>query len=466
MNFDAIIDGYKDEIINKVIEIVKIRSVEDEAKEGMPFGEEVDRVFRFALNLSNELGFETKDIDGYGGHAEYGEGHELVGVLVHLDIVPEGNGWSFPPFDVTIDDGKMYGRGVSDNKGPAIASLYALKALKESGIEINKKIRVIFGLNEETRWQGLDYYFKKEKSPDMAFVPDAEFPIIYAEKGILNLFISKELKIDASQKIRIESLKGGNAINSVPDICEAVLRVNREEIHNIADKINNTIEKNNFDIIWTESKGVLNIKSNGTGAHSSMPESAYNAISQMMCFLSTILDEDNAIYDFVKFYKDKIGMEYDGESLECNFEDDVTGKLTLNVGTINLEGNEIKIGVDIRYPVKIDKDLAMEKLDMAVAELKGKIIVDDILLPKYIPLDSPLAQKLLKTYREFTGDFDSQPMTMGGATYARVTENAIAFGGLFPGRKETAHESNEYIHVEDLIKMTKIFAKAMYELSK
>ncbi|WP_432663201.1 dipeptidase PepV [Wukongibacter baidiensis] len=466
MNFDAIIDGYKDEMIDKITEIVKIRSVEGEAKEGMPFGKEVDEAFKYALNLSQELGFEIKNVDGYGGHAEYGEGDELVGVLVHLDIVPEGNGWSSSPFDVTIKDGKMYGRGVSDNKGPAIASLYALKALKESGVQINKKIRIIFGLNEETRWQGLDYYFKKEKSPDMAFVPDADFPIIYAEKGILDFFISKEFKVDDSQKIRVTSLDGGNAMNSVPDICEAVLKIDEEDLSNLMDRINDIIEKNNFDIIWTESKGDLHIKSSGTGAHGSMPESGFNAISQMVCFLSEILDKDNAIYDFVKFYKDKIGMEYNGQSLGCDYDDDVTGKLTLNVGTIELEENEVKIGVDVRYPVKIDKDLVIEKLESAVNEFKGKLIIDDILLPKYIPLDSPLAQTLLETYRECTGDYESQPMTMGGATYARVTENAVAFGGLFPGRKETAHQNDEYIHVVDLIKMTKIFAKAMYKLTK
>ncbi len=321
-------------------------------------------------------------------------------------------------------------------------------------------------MNEETRWKGLDYYFKKEKSPDMAFVPDADFPIIYGEKGILDFFISKELKIDDTQKIRVESLKGGNAMNSVPDMCEAVLKVDTEGQNRLVDRINDIIGKNNFDIIWTKSEGALNIKSIGTGAHGSMPESGYNAISQMMCFLSEILDENNAIYDFVKFYKDKIGMEYNGQSLGCDFEDDVTGKLTLNVGTIDLEENEMKIGVDIRYPVKIDKDLVIEKLDSTVKEFKGKFTIDDILLPKYIPLDSPLAQTLIETYRECTGDYESQPLTMGGATYARVTENAVAFGGLFPGRKETAHESDEYIHVEDLIKMTKIFAEAMYRLSK
>lgn len=466
MDFDKIIDRYKDEIIEKVRDVVKFRSVEDEAKEGMPFGEEVDKTFKYILNLSKEFGFNIKNVDGYGGHAEYGEGDELVGVLVHLDIVPEGNGWSFPPFDVMITEGKMYGRGVSDNKGPAIASLYALNAIKESGIQINKKIRIIFGLNEETRWRGLDYYFKKEKSPDMAFVPDAEFPIIYAEKGILDLFICKKLKIDDSKKIKIVCLKGGNAMNSVPDICEAVLRVNEKEVINLIDRINDIIEINNFDIIWNEEKGVIQIKSFGTGAHSSMPDCGYNAISQMMCFLNKILDEDNTLYDFVKFYKNKIGMEYNGQSLQCDFEDNVTGKLTLNVGTINFEENEIKMGIDIRYPVKIEKDLIIEKLKSAVKEFNGNLIIDDVLLPKYIPLDSPLAKTLLNTYREFTGDFKSQPMTMGGATYARITENAVAFGGGFPGRKETAHEKDEFIYTEDLIKMTKIFARAMYELSK
>src|SRR6056297_3744079 len=225
------VDSYKKDIVSSLQEIVEIKSVEAKAQEGMPFGEGVDKSLRKFLELAEKLGLPTKYVDGYAGHVEIGEGAEMLGILCHLDVVPEGTKWTYPPYAAEIHDDKMYGRGTIDDKGPAIASLYALKAIKESDIKLNKKVRLILGTDEESGWEGLDYYFKKEPKPEMAFSPDAQYPVIHAEKGILIFDLNYELDIDDEEystsngfKYEVLSLKGGNAPNMVPDSCEVLIK--------------------------------------------------------------------------------------------------------------------------------------------------------------------------------------------------------------------------------------------------
>lgn len=188
------IDQLRDDIIKSTQEICRIRSVESDGKEGMPFGEGVNEALEYALNLSKKLGFKTQNIDGYVGYAEYGEGEDYVAVLGHLDIVPEGDGWIYPPYEAQIHDGKIYARGAVDDKGPIIAALYGLYAIKELGLKLNKKVRIIYGTNEETGCSDMQYYLKKEKSPVLGFTPDSDFPLIFAEKGITIFDIVKEFR--------------------------------------------------------------------------------------------------------------------------------------------------------------------------------------------------------------------------------------------------------------------------------
>ena len=179
---DNIIDEMKDEIIESLQRIVRIKSVEDEPEEGMPFGEGVNQCLESFLDIAKSLGLKTKNIDGYAGHVEIGEGEEILGILCHLDVVPEGSNWTYPPYAAEIHDGKIYGRGTIDNKGPAIASLYALKAIQDSGIKLNKRVRLILGTDEESGWECIRYYLDKEETPALAFSPDAEFPVIHGKR--------------------------------------------------------------------------------------------------------------------------------------------------------------------------------------------------------------------------------------------------------------------------------------------
>lgn len=462
MNFKKRIDEMRDEIIRSTQKIIEFKSVKDAPKDGMPFGKDIHQCFMYALDLSEKLGFTTKNIDNYGGHAEFGDGEETVGVLVHLDVVPEGDNWTYPPYGGEIHDDKIYGRGTIDDKGPAIAALYAMKAIKESGLKLNKKIRIIFGLDEESGWDSLKYYLNKEKAPDVAFTPDADFPAIHGEKGILIFDLAK--KFENSYKnsgIKVLKIKGGNRPNMVPDYCEAHLLCD----NSIKEKLEAYIKQNKVKLEMEEKENETIIKSYGVSAHGSLPEKGQNAISQLILFLNTLNLAEGDISDTIKLYCEKIRMEYYGESIGCGFEDDPSGNLIFNVGVIDLNEEDIKITVNIRYPVTytdtqviegMEKELANTGFDVVILENKG---------PIYLPKEHELIQKLMKVYREFTGD-NSEAITIGGGTYARSMENAVAFGPLFPGQPELAHQKDEYISVEDLIKNAKIYANALYELAK
>lgn len=457
------IDEMKEDIVKSTQRLIQIRSVESEPKKGMPFGEGVNKALLNVLNLAETLGLKNKNVDGYAGYAEIGEGEEILGILCHLDVVPEGKDWTYPPYGGEIHDNKIYGRGAIDNKGPAIGALYALKAIKDMGLELNKRIRVIFGTDEESGWKGMEYYLKNEDKPDYAFSPDAEFPVIYGEKGIIILKFKQVFDLRSNTgNIIIKSIKGGNAPNMVPDYCEALLRV--DNYKSVQDKLMNYVDSTgsilDLEII---NDNELIIKSQGISAHGSLPQDGKNAISQLICFLDTIELPEDDLTKFIKFYSSKIGMEYNGQSIGCDLRDDISGRLVFNVGMIKIDDNAGEVTVNIRYPVTYSKEDVIKGI---IKELEGTEIVfeeNSHMEPLFIPKEDPLVKKLMKVYREFTGD-NQEPITIGGGTYARAVKKAVAFGPLFPGQPELAHQKDEYIKIDDLILNTKIYANAILEL--
>ncbi len=465
MNYINLIDGYKEEIVKSTQEIIKIKSVEDEAKPNMPFGEGPYKALEYALELSKSLGFKTKNLEGYAGYAEFGEGDESVGVLVHLDVVPEGTGWTYPPYGAEIHDDKIFGRGTIDDKGPAIATIYAMKALKESEVSLNRKIRVIFGTNEETGWGCMDYYFKHEKPPTMAFTPDADFPVIHGEKGIIVFDLVQKLNSNGCCGIKLIDLKGGNAPNMVPDYAEAVLEV--EDIAKLEEKFKEYKKEKNNMVTIDIKNNIVKVIAKGISAHGSTPEKGENAISYLMNVLSYFMDGECDICDFINLYNERIGFKHYGEGIGCGYEDSISGKLNFNPGLIKLEGDKIKLTINVRYPIKssakevydgIRKNLNGTKVELVEGKGDTK--------PLYVAKDNFLVEKLMKVYREQTGDLEREPITIGGGTYARAMENAVAFGPMFPGQPDVAHQKDEYISIEHLIKITKIYAHALYELAK
>ena len=299
MALNKIIDIYKDKLIKSTQELIAIPSIKGEPKEGMPFGEEINKALEHALKIGEELGFLVGNVDGYAGFIEFGQGNETLGILAHLDVVPAGDGWTYPPFGGEIHDNKIYGRGAIDDKGPAMAALFAMKAVMEAGVPVNKKVRLILGTDEESGWEDMDYYFKNQPMPDFGITPDANYPVIHAEKGIVHIELYKEFNSESADKSPIVSIKGGSRANMVPDSCICYLK---------------------------DKEKPLNVE--GVSAHASMPEKGQNAIAKMLDLLNSRGLEDNDIDNFVKDLNRLIGLDTTGEGLGINLSDDVSGNLT------------------------------------------------------------------------------------------------------------------------------------------
>lgn len=465
MNLDSYIDGLKEDIVKTTQEWIKIKSVEGEKKPGLPFGEGVNEALLKALADSEKMGFTTKNVDGYAGFTEYGQGNELVGILVHLDVVPEGDGWSYDPYGGVIVNNRIYGRGTVDNKGPAVACLYALKAIKDLALPVSKRVRIIYGLNEESGWACMDYYREHEEIPQLGFAPDAEFPIIHAEKGILTLKLAREFSNINAGELVLKSFKGGLRANMVPDFAVAVLEGNADKLNEVVTALNKFKEENNFNLEAVIEGNTLTLKSYGISAHGSLPEKGKNAIAQLLVFLTTLpLPEDN-VSSYLKFLADKIGMTFNGEKIGLKLSDEVSGNLTLNLGVLELSEKEAYTAINIRYPVTFKKEALLKILEEQISGTG--IYLKDIsdMAPLYVPEDHFLVQKLKKVYEEKTGE-PAKLIAIGGGTYARAIPNAVAFGPLFPGMEELAHQKDEYIDIDHLIQITKIYAAAIYELIK
>ncbi len=465
MDFLKIIDTYENEIIKSTQETIRIKSVEESPLPGMPFGQGPYKALEHILELGNEMGFEVKNLDGYAGHIEFGQGEEIVGVLAHVDVVPEGDGWTYPPYGAEIHDGKIFGRGTTDDKGPAIATLYAMKALKESGVNLNKKIRLIIGANEETGWKCMDHYFKNEKAPDMGFTPDANFPVINGEKGIIIFDLVYKMNKPQACDIYLRDLKGGNAPNMVPDYAEALIEAKEPE--NVELSLNEYNKYKNHPISLSLEGNMVKIMAKGISAHGSTPEKGENAISYLMGFLGHLFDGECSTCRYINLYNERIGFKHNGEKIGCGLEDDVSGKLNFNPGMIRIEDGKIILTINIRYPIKVSSkevyDSIRENLKDTTIEL---VEGSKDSKPIFTPADDFLVEKLMNVYREMSGDKESRPITIGGGTYARAMKNAVAFGPMFPGQKDVAHQKDENIAINHLMKITKIYAKALYELSK
>jgi succinyl-diaminopimelate desuccinylase len=463
MKINKKIDEFQEELIKSTQELVRIKSVQEEPQAGMPFGPGVARVLTKVLEIAEKLGFKTVNMDGYIGYAEYGEGEDYIGVLGHLDVVPEGNGWLYPPYEAVIADGKIFGRGTMDDKAPLIAVLYGLKALKDLGLPLTKKVRIIFGTNEESGCGDMGYYLEREKVPVSGFTPDGHFPIIYAEKGFTMFELVKNLRNRGNGDIKIVYINGGHRANMVPDYCEAgVVARSPERVIKATEEFTVLTGIN----LETEIKDDLIIlKSRGFAAHGSLPELGKNAIMQMFMFLERLPVGKCEIADLLVFFNTYVGLETDGKSFGVGLEDKESGKLSFNVGIINLTEDKFTMALNLRYPVTYKYEDMMTPFEEKIKSIGLKVENMIHQKPLFFPTDHPLIKTLQKVYSEQTGK-EATLLAIGGGTYAKEMPNIVAFGPIFPGEPDLDHQANEYIKIEHLLLNAKIFAHSIYELAK
>ena len=367
----------------------------------------------------------------------------------------------------TISDGKIFGRGAIDDKGPVVSSLYAMKAVMDN-YKLNKRVRLILGLNEENDWKCIEHYKKVEELPTVGFSPDADFPCIYAEKSILSCYIKEDYK-NNFDKIKIKDIDcNNNALNVVPKFCSLVLEINEQkiDINDLIKTLKQFITENNFEIdIYKLSKIEVKLTSYGVGAHAAHPDLGINAISRLLTILSLTFKEFNCNLKLLDFFNKYIETEYDGLSLGISCIDE-SGTLTLNVGDFSLENNILKIGMNLRIPITKPISTVEETFKNLCKNYSSlnfeTISIEDFL---YVPKDDKLVQTLRRIFNEET-NLNAEPIAIGGATYARAFNNCISFGPNLPGHKDMCHQTDEYIEINNLILACKIYAKAIIELGK
>lgn len=443
---------YMDELIKTTQELIMIPSVkEPQAGEGKPFGEPIAQALEYTLAKGRELGFKTENFSGYAGHIEYGQGPETVGILCHLDVVPAGEGWSVDPFGGKIVDERIYGRGTIDNKGPAVAVLYALAALKDSGWQPKRRVRIILGTDEESGWECMDHYMKVVGKPELGFAPDAEFPVINSEKGILMVELSG--KLQSPEGITLSEFRGGNRPNMVPDRCFVRLHgVQGGQISTLATQVGARLD------ISEEEDGVA-LVFKGVSAHGSMPETGENAISYALALLYKLGFQEGII----GFLYDQIGFGHEGRGLNIEFKDAVSGPLTANMGVVSMEGITVKVILDIRYPVSYEEGQILAGISSALPSYV-KLVPQDGKAPLHVDADSELIRILQWVYEKHTGE-EAKLVSIGGGTYARALDNGVAFGPMFPGQPELAHQQDEFISIAHLQKLMEIYADAISMLA-
>ncbi|MBQ9931106.1 MAG: dipeptidase PepV [Firmicutes bacterium] len=476
MEFLNRIDQYREEMICSLQELIAIPSVEGPAKDGAPFGVAVKQAYDYMMAKAKAEGFDTFDADGYGGHMEFGgwifdeEGDpigrndEAMGILVHLDVVPPGERWTHEPFGGEIEDGCLYGRGSKDDKGPAIMAFYAMKALKDSGFQPEKRVRLVLGLDEETGWEGMHYYLKKTAAPTFSVSPDAEFPLIHGEMGLLIFQLARKFRKYTGKGMILRSITGGNAPNMVADWAKALVRA---DSYDLLRALADTYRRETGRRINLKGRGKsMEILAQGVSAHGSTPEKGVNAISVLMDFLGRLDFVNHDQMDFIKFYNDKIGFELDGQSLGCGLSDSLSRPLILNVGQIQMDEEAALLTINIRYPLTCTEEQVFDGMEAVRNAYDLGLVKMEHKAPLYVPKDDPMVETLMDVYRRHSGDTESQPLIIGGGTYARAVPNAVAFGPAFPGDPETEHQAEECVPLESLFKAARIYAEAIYLLTK
>lgn len=439
------LDDNREQFIKELRGILSFNSVKADPVEGKPFGLETAKALNYMESLCTDAGLTTRNFDYYCMDAEYGSGEEVVATLTHLDIVPAGDNWTHPPFAGEMEGSVMYGRGIIDNKGPGLAALYALKALMHADAKMNRKIRLIYGCDEETGMTDMKHYLSKVKPPEFAFSPDADFPVIFAEKhGIGGKYVAT-IEGDTS----LMSLQGGTVANAVPGIATAKVK---------SDVCPKSTEKVEYSL----ADGVLNITANGVAAHASTPHLGENAVIILINAIVGLLPEDDAAMPLLNSII-KYMSAHDGSGLGINCNDEPSGALTMNLGIISLEDNVISITFDIRHPVTLECQDTMDKLVDALP----MFVLDKIGMHYGVhrPKDGFLVKTLISVYNEITGE-NAEPIAIGGGTYARTLPNAVAFGPEFPdGNFGGAHTVDEYGDIDELLEGARIYAHSLYELA-
>lgn len=429
IDFRQVIEENKEQFYQDLDQVMQIESVKGTPAEHAPFGKGPKAALEAVMTLAENYGFKTTIVNDAVGYAQWGEDEDYIGVVGHLDVVPAGDGWSFPPFKLSKQDQRFYGRGILDNKGPILSCLFGLKLLKELNLATKKTIRIVFGTDEESGSGDIPLYLSEEKAPQFGFTPDCKYPVVYGERGIVNYEIltpfSEEELTDLGEFI------GDQARDHVPDALSV------------------TIDGKKISVT-------------GKRAPSNAPELGENAITLLA---EKILQEQvtsGKLAEYFSWIVASLANQHYGEGLGIDFSDADSGKLMITPYELIKKDNQLSLSVAIRYPVSVTEAEVTTALEKHLPP-ESRLTVIRRIKSSHFPKEDPNVQALSAIYEEVTG-LDGTPVTTTGATYARFVPNIVAFGPSFPGQKGIAHNQDEYMDEEDLLLNMEIYMRGMFKL--
>ncbi|ANU25781.1 dipeptidase PepV [Planococcus versutus] len=441
-------------ILSELQALIAIPSIlSEETTPTAPFGKDVKQALEWFLEKGKTRGYTVKNVGNVAGHLEIGQGEELLGILGHVDVVPVGSGWTKEPFGGEIQNGRLYGRGAIDDKGPTIAAWTALNMLKDAGVEFTKRVRLIIGTDEESGFRCMDRYFETEEMPSIAFTPDADFPIINAEKGIATLVFST---FSMHEDAILESFIAGHRTNMVPDKATAILNGQLAEWQ---EEFKAFCKEHNVTGVVEQHNGSTELTLHGKSAHAMEPDDGVNAGILLALFLKDRLEGDGQ--KFVAFVADMFYKDSRGHKIGLNYTDDQSGDTTFNAGIIRFEKKKTAmITVSMRYSISypFEDKVTAYKLENFVLEISSNS------RPHHLDGNDSFIKTLQNAYEKQTGE-KAELIAIGGGTYARVLDKGVAFGMLFPGEPDVAHQADEFVDIDNLIKATAIYAEAIYQLA-
>lgn len=456
----------QDELLEDLVRLLKVPSVreDDLATVEAPVGPGPKAALEEFLKMADEDGFQTKQYGPWAGRIEVGSGEQLLGVLGHVDVVPVGTGWETDPFEPVIKDERIYARGSSDDKGPTVAAYFALKLLRDLGIELNQRVHLIVGTDEESGWQCMDYYFEHAEMPDFGFSPDAVFPIINGEKGNVSADFSLPLSEYTEGAYRLVNFNAGLRANMVPQ--DAVAIIKGADFETVDAQYKNFLTEHQLKGSTIFGENELQFELVGKAAHGSTPKSGVNAATYLAKFLGGLSFDNPTATKFLELLGDVLHLNFEGVSLGVDITDEIMGELTMNVGVISYSMTDGgKINANFRFPKGTSPERIEEQIKVAVDSDLIEVTMSDAKEPHYVPADDPLVTTLLEVYENQTGQ-KGHEMTIGGGTYGRLMPRGVAYGALFPDSIDTMHQANEFIAVDDLLRATAIYAEAIYRLTR
>ena len=446
---------HEQELIEDCQTLLQFPSVESTPEPDAPFGRPVRDALNWILTLSKKWGMQTKDLDGYAGYAEFGSGEKLIMSLGHLDVVPVGSGWKHDPFGAEMDQGYLYARGAVDDKGPTIAALYAVRALKECVPNLPARIRAVFGCDEESGFECIKHYLETEEVPTYGIAPDASWPLYHAEKGIADLILSVPKPKGGFELLEAS---GGERPNIVMDCCQAKVKISPAYQQEVKERLMDAWDKN---LHWNWNQDTLEIQALGKAAHGSKPFAGDSAAIRLFRFLSEI-----APIELTQLFVDILNtMQISGAGLGISCKDEVSKDLTSNIGILKTKEDDLLLLFNIRYPVTWKGDSVLQTAKTFIQETYKNYDVIDFKdsSPLYVPLDHPLVKTLADVYTKETGEH-LKPRVTGGGTYARAVPNTVAVGTGWEGDGKE-HEPNERIKAKHLLKMSQIYAHMLYRMA-